>query len=166
MKKYQWKITSETTLGPLLKGGVNQTRRGMGKRRNAEERKQFHTLKMTWVSELCADPFLTDQEFRTMYGLLVVHYGDETDWCGPKDDTLARTCAKSGRTIRRITSALKNRYLNKGKRLGASRYSFPLLQDRSTLTGLNETRPANFCTKTGHLLAGQNLLLNLLLNLL
>src|SRR6476661_5999263 len=110
----------------------------MGKR-GKDEIKEFFSRKMTWLSKLCRDPFITDAQFRVLYSLIVNWLHNESDWCKPTDEKLGESCAKSERTIQRISAELKREgHIDKQKRLGPSEYIFIGLTDDE-----NETTPAN-----------------------
>src|SRR5262245_45044226 len=105
---------------------------------------------MAWLSSCCRDALIPDEWFRVLYAAVVDHMSNDDDRCSPKDETLGRACAKSGRTIRRITAKMKAAaLLKKHKKLGASHYEFPF-QDRPPVAAVNETRPATGDRKTGH----------------
>ena len=100
---------------------------------------KFFSRKMTWLSEMCRDPFVTDGQFRVAYSLVVTWLHNESDWCKPTDEKLGNSCGKSGRTIRRLTAELQDAgHIDKQKQLGPSQYVFTGLTD-----GENISTPAN-----------------------
>jgi hypothetical protein len=95
---------------------------------------------MALLSRYCGSHEISDQEFRVLFALLIEFLDNRSDWCRPCDAKLGAACAKSERTVRRITAKLKHAgHIEKRKRLGASQYSFTALaerkQDRPTLAG-------------------------------
>jgi hypothetical protein len=142
------------------------------RKRNPDEIKDFSHRKMNWLNEKCADPNISDHQFRFLYALLSKHYSNSSDWCDPKDETVGKSCAKSERTIQRISAELRAAgVIDKQKQLGPSHYSFPGLTkavDNSEfpphMAGLNETGPAahggkhppNMTGNSRHSVAGQN----------
>jgi hypothetical protein len=90
--------------------------------------KEFFSMKMTWLSSLCRDPFATDRQFRVVYSLIVNFLGNESLWCCPSDQVLGESVAKSERTIGEITRELeRDGHLIKHRRRGSSQYEFPNL---------------------------------------
>jgi hypothetical protein len=88
--------------------------------------KEFFSMKMAWLSQLCRDPFVTDRQFRVAYSLAVNFLGNESLWCCPSDKVLGESVAKSTRTVGEITRELeRDGYLIKHRRRGSSQYEFP-----------------------------------------
>jgi hypothetical protein len=119
----------------------------------------FFSRKMAWLSKRCRDPFITDAQYRVLSSLIHDWLHNESDWCKPTDKKLGESCAKSDRTIRRLTHQLeKEGHIDKQKLLGPSQYVFVGLTDENEATPANlgqcechgdKTTPANLGIKTG-----------------
>ena len=85
----------------------------------------FFSMKMSWLSKLCRDPFVTDRQFRVAYSLIVNFLSNESFWCCPSDRVLGDSVAKSERTTGEITRQLEGElHLIKNRRRGSSLYEF------------------------------------------
>ena len=111
-----------------------------GRKRGEDNRvREFFSRKMAWLTQRCRDPFVLDSHFRVLFALVIEWLDNESNWCKPTDEKLGESCAKSERTVQRITAELKREeHIEKRKRLGPSEYVFIGLTDAE-----NELTPAN-----------------------
>jgi hypothetical protein len=90
------------------------------------KRLEKFSQKMKMLSEACASPEMTPQEFRVLFALTIGHLSNETDWCQPTDKTLGQSCATCTRSVGTHTRSLAAKgWITKKQTLHASQYEFP-----------------------------------------
>jgi hypothetical protein len=122
-------------------------------KRTKDEIKEFFSRKLELLSRACASFEVTAQEFRVLYGLLIGHLSNDSDWCQPKDETLGKSTATGTRSVGTHTRSLQAKgWLIKTKRgTGASDYSFPPLSVRQDSAEWCPERSATSCEAFGNL---------------
>jgi hypothetical protein len=131
-------------------------------KRSQSEIKRFFATKMQWLTEHCANPDITDAEFRHLFALVVRWLFNDDDFCAPSDEELGASCSKGDRQSRRITASLVAKgAITKAKRIGTSFYGFVGLtirpfqvkqpQDNSAISVQGEREMAG---PFGHLVSG------------